>query len=65
MKSFFQDEFINSKVLSRLTKVIKKDELDRAIEELGYLNEAQSHVLSRCDFTRSQNRKLELIKKNK
>ena len=63
MKSFFQDEFINSKILSRLTKEIKKDELDRAIEELGYLNEVQSHVLSRYDFTHSQNQELEFIKK--
>ena len=63
MKSFFQDEFINSKILSRLTKEIKKDELDRAIEELGYINEIQSHVISRSDFTHSQNHELEFIKK--
>ena len=28
ISNFFQDEFINSKILSRLTKEIKKDELD-------------------------------------
>ena len=63
MKSFFQDEFINSRVLSRLAKEIKKDELDRAIEELGYLNEIQSHVISKYDFTNTQNQELEFIKK--
>ena len=63
MKSFFQDEYINKKILSRLTKEIKKDELERAITELGYLNEIQSQVLSRSDFTPSQNQELEFIKK--
>lgn len=63
MKSFFQDEYINKKILSRLTKEIKKDELQRAITELGYLNEIQSQVLSRSDFTTSQNQELEFIKK--
>ena len=53
MKSFFQDEFINSRVLSRLKKEIRKDELDRAIEELGYINEIKRHVISRCDYMSS------------
>ena len=63
MKSFFQDEFINSRVLSRLKKEIRKDELDRAIEELGYINEIQSHVISRCDYMSSEKKELEFIKK--
>ena len=63
MKTFFQDEFINSKVLSRLTREIKKDELDRAIEEIGYLNTMQSRVLSRCDFMSDEKKDLEFVKK--
>ena len=63
MKTFFQDEFINTKMLSRMTKEIKREALDKAIEELGYLNEIQSHVISRCDFMSCENKELEFIKK--
>ena len=63
MKTFFQDEFINSKVLLRLAREIERDELDRAIEELGHLNEVQSHVLSRCDFMSNEKKELEFVKK--
>lgn len=63
MDSFFQDEFINSKVLSRLAKEIRREQLDSTIKELGYLNELQSHIISRCDFNESQNQELDFIKK--
>lgn len=63
MNTFFQDEFINSRVLSRLKKEIKREQLDSTIAELNYLNELQSHIVSRCDFTPSQNQELDFIKK--
>ncbi len=63
MKSFFQDEFINTKILSRLAKEIRREQLDSAITELSYLNELQSHIISKSDFTPSQNEELEFIKK--
>lgn len=63
MKTFFQDEFLNKKILSRLTREIKREQLDRTIDEISYLNELQSQVISRCDFTPSQNQELEFIKK--
>ena len=63
MKTFFQDEYINSKILSRLVREIKSDELDRAIEELDELNQIQSHVISRCDFMTSEKRELGYIEK--
>ena len=50
MNSFFQDGFINSKVLKRLAHEIRKEQLDSTIAELGYLNEVQSHVISKSDF---------------
>ena len=62
MKSFFQDEFINSKVLSRLAKEIRREQLDSTIAEIGYLNELQSHIISKCDLTPSQNQELARIK---
>lgn len=63
MKTFFQDAFINSKVLSRLAKEIRREQLDSTINEISYLNELQSHIISKCDLTPSQNRELENIKK--
>ncbi len=63
MKTFFQDEFMNRKLLSRAVKEIRKDQLDKTIDEINYLNELQAHVLSRCDFTDSQNKELYFIKK--
>ena len=62
MKTFFQDEFINSKVLSRLAKEIRREQLDSTIAEIGYLNELQSHIISKCDLTPSQNQELARIK---
>ena len=63
MKTFFEDEFVNNRVLTRLKKEIKKEQLDNTIKELNYLNELQSHVISRYDFSESQNQELEFIKK--
>lgn len=63
MKTFFQDEFMNSKVLSRLVKEVKKVQLNSAIDDLGSLNEAQNQVISRCDFSPVYNEDLEFIKK--
>jgi len=63
MKTFFQDEFLNKKLLSRLTKEIRKEQLKRTIIEIDYLNEIQGQVISKCDFTPSQNQELEFIKK--
>ena len=63
METFIQDEFINSKILSRLKKEIKREQLNSTIAELNYLNELQSHIISKCDLTPSQNQELEFIKK--
>lgn len=63
MKSFFQDEYINSKVLSRLAKEIRREQLNSTIAELGYLNELQSHIISKCDLTPSQKEQIANIKK--
>ena len=63
MNDFFQDEFMNTKLLSRLTREIKREQLDKTIGEIDYFNEIQSHMLSRCDFTKSQNQELDFIKK--
>ncbi|MBQ7286931.1 MAG: hypothetical protein IJW73_04135 [Candidatus Gastranaerophilales bacterium] len=63
MKTFFQDEFMNSKVLSRMVREVKKSQLNQTIDALGSLNEAQSQVISRCDFSPVYDDDLEFIKK--
>ena len=63
MKSFFQDEYMNSMLLKRLKREIQKEQLDSAIKELSYINELQRNVITRSDFTPSQNQELEFIKK--
>ncbi len=63
MKNFFEDEFINKRVFSRLVKEVKKDQLDKTINEIDYFNELQRHLLFRCDFTSEQNKELDFIKK--
>ena len=63
MANLFQDEFISKRVLSRITKEIKREQLDKTISEMSYFNELQSQLLSRCDFTEDENRQLDFIKK--
>ena len=63
MRTFFQDEFMNKKLLSRALKQVKEEQLDKTISELNYLNEIQSHVLSRSGFSDSENEELDFIKK--
>ena len=62
MNDFFQDEFMNTKLLSRLAKEIRKEQLNKTIGEIDYLNELQSHIVSRCDFSKEQNQQLNFIK---
>ncbi len=63
MKTFFQDEFMNGMLLKKLVREVKKEQLNKTISEIDYLNELQSHVVSRCDFTAEENQELEFIKK--
>ncbi len=63
MDTFFQDELINSMLLKRMRREIEKEQLESTIKELNYINEIQSQVISRYDFTPSQNADLSYIKK--
>ena len=63
MNTFFEDDFINKRVFQRLVKEIKREQLDKTIEEINYLNELQSHLLSKSDFEKEQNVELDFIKK--
>ena len=63
MNTFFEDDFINKRVFQRLVKEIKREQLDKTIEEINYLNELQGHLLSKNDFEKEQNVELDFIKK--
>ena len=63
MNTFFDDEFINKRVFKRLLKEVKREQIDKTIEEIDYLNELQNHMLSKGDFENQQNVELNFIKK--
>ena len=63
MKAFFQDEYINLKVLSHLRKEILENQLDKTIEEIGYLNELQKNEIS-DNKNAKDNFRTKLFKKN-
>ncbi|MBQ8848266.1 MAG: hypothetical protein IJ003_04910 [Candidatus Gastranaerophilales bacterium] len=50
MKTFFQDEFINSRLLKRLTKEIRKEQLDKTIDEISNFNEIQIRTASKSEY---------------
>lgn len=62
MKSFFQDNYINTKILTRLTREIKTQQLKETINELAYLNELQSKIISNQNIDVSS-QELNFIKK--
>lgn len=63
MSSVFDDEFVYKRLFSRMVKEVRKEQLNKTIDEINYLNEIRSSVLSRCDFDGNQNEQLEFIKK--
>ncbi len=50
MKTFFQDEFLNKKLLSRMTKEVEREQLSKVIEEIDYLHELQNELISRYNL---------------
>ena len=63
MNTFYQDEFINKRIFQRLVKEIKREQLDKTISEIDYLNELQNHVLSSRYPGEKQDIELDFIKK--
>ena len=63
MNTFFEDEFINKRIFQRLVKEIKREQLNKTISEIDYLNELQNHVLASRYMTKEQGQKLDFIKK--
>ena len=50
MKTFFQDEFLNKRLLSRMTKQVKQEQLSKVIEEINYLHELQNELVNRYNL---------------
>ncbi len=48
-----------------MLKEVKKEQLNKTIDEINYLNEIQSSVLSRPDFTSREMEQLEFMRKYK
>ena len=53
MQSFFQDEFMYKKLLKRMKQEVLKEQLNKTIDEIDYLNELQRHVADRNAFISS------------
>lgn len=63
MRLFYEDEFTDKRLLSRLKKNIEKEELDKTIEKISYLNEIQNELAQQLDLGESENEQLQLLKK--
>ena len=63
MRTFFEDNFINKKIFSKMLKEVKQDQLTKTINEISYLNELQNHFLLQKDISNKQSNELEFIKK--
>lgn len=63
MRTFFEDNFINKKIFSKMLKEVKQDQLTKTINEISYLNELQNHFLLQKDISNEQSNELEFIKK--
>ena len=61
MKTFFQDEFINSRLLKRLTKEIRKEQLDKTIDEISNFNEIQIRTASKSEYMTKETPKTSFI----
>ena len=57
------NEFLNKKLLKRLTKDFQEEQLKKTISEIDYLNQIQKHVLEQTDLSESENNQLDFLKK--
>ena len=62
METLFDDKFINKKVLERLIKEIKEEQISKTVRTIDYYNEIREKVNRKYDFSPSQNIDLEMLK---
>ena len=63
MKSLIEDEFIYNRLLYRLTKEVKKEQLNKTISAIEELNKKQDEIIRKQGLKTSLNKELELINK--
>lgn len=62
MKTFFQDEYMNSKLLKRVVREIKKEQLEQTINEMNNFNRFRRQTTSKNEFiTQEQSSRNEFL----
>lgn len=65
METLFDDDYINNKILKRLIKEIKREQISKTIRNMDYYCELRAQLNEKQDFTPSQNKELEALKNHK
>jgi len=65
METFFNDEFVNNKVLKRLVKEVQDGQMTRTLKSIDYYNEIRKKLNRKYDFSPSQNNDLEALIRDK
>lgn len=50
MKTFFQDEYMNSRLLKRVVREIKKEQLEQTIDEMNNFNRFRRQTTPKNEF---------------
>ena len=62
MRTFFEDSYINKDFFNFVKREVEKEQLNRTIDEIDYLNELQNNLLKRYDSSKKASQ-MNLIKK--
>ncbi len=62
MRTFFEDSYINKVFFNFVKREVEKEQLNRTIDEIDYLNELQNNLLKRYDSSKKASQ-MNLIKK--
>ncbi len=62
MRTFFEDSYINKVFFNFVKREVEKEQLNRTIDEIDYLNELQNNLLKRYDSSKKTSQ-MNLIKK--
>lgn len=62
METLFEDDYINSVVLKRLIKEVKKKQIKRTIKNIDYFDKIRQKLNNKYDFSPAQNERLERLR---
>ena len=57
METLFQDDYINNKVLKRLIKEVKREQVSKAIKHMDYFLELRKKMNPKYEYMSFQNKK--------